>query len=80
MTTTPAMPAVPDGYRVTGAVVRVHSAGELEACTSCGEPVCAACQAHWATCPCPGPHSDLDDGWLVDAAGAWAWPVKLLPY
>lgn len=36
---------------------RVVSAGDCEPCECCGEPICPACQEHYADCPCPGPHS-----------------------
>ena len=33
-------------------------ASECKLCDMCGEPICPACNEHYAECPCPGPDSD----------------------
>lgn len=34
----------------------VVEAADCAACDDCGEPVCPACDVHYADCACPGPH------------------------
>ncbi len=47
--------------------LRVIFAYECEDCEFCGEPVCPACQVHYADCECPGPmQEDLYDYEEVD--------------
>lgn len=36
-------------------------AGDCPPCACCGEPWCLACDAHYADCAHPGPHSDTED-------------------
>lgn len=38
--------------------VKVVFAADCELCEECEEPICEACDMHYAECPCPGPHQD----------------------
>jgi len=37
-------------------------ASDCPECEACGEPICTECGIHYEYCPCPGPHSDLENG------------------
>jgi hypothetical protein len=45
---------------------KVVFADECRPCDMCGEPYCDFCDAHYADCDCPGPHSDEDE-WEFDS-------------
>ncbi len=39
-------------------LVPVRFAHDMVPCECCAEPWCEECEAHYADCECPGPHSD----------------------
>lgn len=39
----------------------VKTAADMAECPCCGEPYCPECEAHYAECRHPGPHSEPQD-------------------